>query len=99
MTAFGPLVMLTVCFLLRPVEPKPAQGRLLDFAPVFQNTEAMGFMLGYGAHCFELYGIRTWIVAFWTFVTMRNSGRLDPDADRRQRGVLAARDAREHSRQ
>jgi predicted MFS family arabinose efflux permease len=73
-TAFGPLVMLTVCFLLRPVEPKPAQGRLLDFAPVFRNTRAMGFILGYGAHCFELYGIRTWIVAFWTFVTMRNSG-------------------------
>jgi hypothetical membrane protein len=33
----------------------------------------MGFVLGYGAHCFELYGIRTWIVAFWTFVAMKNS--------------------------
>jgi MFS family permease len=33
----------------------------------------MGFVLGYGAHCFELYGIRTWLVAFWTFVAMRNS--------------------------
>jgi len=66
-------VMLLVCFLLRPVEPKPVQGRLLDFAPVFRNTEAMGFILGYGAHCFELYGIRTWLVAFWTFVAMKNS--------------------------
>ena len=65
--------MLAVCLLLRPVEPKPAQGRLLDFAPVFRNTKAMGFVLGYGAHCFELYGIRTWIVAFWTFVAMKNS--------------------------
>jgi predicted MFS family arabinose efflux permease len=73
-TALGPLVMLTVCLLLRPVDPKPAQGRLLDFAPVFRNTDAMGYVLGYGAHCFELYGIRTWIVAFWTFVTLRNSG-------------------------
>jgi predicted MFS family arabinose efflux permease len=72
-TAIGPLVMLSVCFLLRPVEPKPAQGPLLDFAPVFRNTEAMGFVLGYGAHCFELYGIRTWLVAFWTFVAMKNS--------------------------
>ena len=72
-TAAGPLVMLTVCLLLRPVEPKPASGRLLDFAPVFQNRKAMGFVLGYGAHCFELYGIRTWIVAFWTFVAARNS--------------------------
>jgi MFS family permease len=71
-TAVGPIVMLLVCFLLRPVEPKPAQGRLLDFAPVIQNTNAMGFVLGYGAHCFELYGIRTWLVAFWTFVVMKN---------------------------
>jgi hypothetical protein len=55
------------------VTPKPAQGRLLDFGPVFRNTSAMGFVLGYGAHCFELYGIRTWLVAFWTFVAMRNS--------------------------
>src|SRR4030081_2633327 len=71
-TAVGPIVMLSVCFLLRPVEPKPAQGRLLDFAPVFRNTDAMWFVLGYGAHCFELYGIRTWLVAFWTFVAVKN---------------------------
>jgi predicted MFS family arabinose efflux permease len=72
-TAAGPMVMLSVCLLLRPVKPKSTQGRLLDFAPVFRNTEAMGFVLGYGAHCFELYGIRTWLVAFWTFVAMKNS--------------------------
>jgi len=72
-TSLGPIVMLLVCFLLRPVEPKPVQGRLLDFAPVLRNTQAMGFILAYGAHCFELYGIRTWLVTFWTFVAMRNS--------------------------
>jgi predicted MFS family arabinose efflux permease len=71
-TAIGPLVMLSVCLLLQPVAPKPAQGRLLDFAPVFRNSDAMGFVLGYGAHCFELYGIRTWLVAFWTFVAVKN---------------------------
>ncbi|WKA31994.1 MFS transporter [Bradyrhizobium roseum] len=71
-TAVGPLVMLTVCVLLRPAEPKPATRRLLDFTPVFQNRKAMGFILGYGAHCFEIYAIRTWIVAFWTFVAARN---------------------------
>jgi predicted MFS family arabinose efflux permease len=71
-TAAGPLVMLTVCFLLQPVEPKSVQGSLLDFAPVFRNIGAMGFVLGYGAHCFELYGIRTWLVAFWTFVVLKN---------------------------
>ena len=71
-TAIGPLVMLTVSLALQPVEPKPVQRRLLNFAPVFRNTSAMGFILGYGAHCFELYGIRTWIVAFWTFVVMKH---------------------------
>ena len=41
-TAAGPLVMLTVCLLLRPVEPKPASGRLLDFAPVFAESPGHG---------------------------------------------------------
>jgi len=69
-TAAGPVAMLAVALLLRPVQPKPVSGRLMDFAPVFGNSEAMGFILGYGAHCFELYGIRTWLVAFWTFVVL-----------------------------
>jgi predicted MFS family arabinose efflux permease len=73
-TALGPLAMIVACFLLKPVKPHPAEGRLLDFAPVLANRSAMGFVIGYGAHCFELYGLRTWIVAFWTFVAMRNSG-------------------------
>lgn len=73
-TSLGPLAMIVVCALLKPVKPHPSNGRLLDFAPVIANKPAMGFVLGYGAHCFELYGMRTWIVAFWTFVAMRNSG-------------------------
>jgi predicted MFS family arabinose efflux permease len=77
-TAIGPLVMLTASALLKPVAPRPAAGRLLNFAPVLRNTNAMGFVLGYGAHCFELYGIRTWIVAFWTFVVARHPSLLTP---------------------
>lgn len=73
-TALGPLAMIAVCLLLRPVKPHPTKGRLLNFKPVITNRPAMGFIIGYGAHCFELYGLRTWIVAFWTFVTMRNAG-------------------------
>ncbi len=77
-TAVGPLVMLTASALLAPVTPKPAAGKLLNFAPVVRNTSAMGFVLGYGAHCFELYGIRTWIVAFWTFVVAKHPSVLTP---------------------
>jgi predicted MFS family arabinose efflux permease len=77
-TAIGPLVMLTVSALLNPVKPRLVAGRLLNFVPVVRNTNAMGFVLGYGAHCFELYGIRTWIVAFWTFVIARHPSVLTP---------------------
>jgi predicted MFS family arabinose efflux permease len=71
-TALGPLVMIAVCFAMAPFRPAPAQGHLLDFRPVLRNRVAMGYVLGYGAHCFELYGMRTWIVAFWTYVVARH---------------------------
>jgi MFS family permease len=71
-TALGPIVMIAVCVGMAPFRPAPAQGHLLDFRPVLRNRVAMGYVLGYGAHCFELYGMRTWIVAFWTYVVARN---------------------------
>jgi MFS family permease len=33
-------------------------------------------VLGYGAHCFELYGVRTWLVAFWSFVATQSGGAV-----------------------
>jgi len=75
-TALGPLVMIVACFAMAPFRPAPAQGHLLDFRPVLRNRVAMGYVLGYGAHCFELYGMRTWIVAFWTYVAARNGDAL-----------------------
>ena len=72
-TSLGPLVMMAVCLGLAPHKPAPAPGRLLDFRPVLRNRAALGYILGYGAHCFELYGMRTWIVAFWTFVVAHNA--------------------------
>jgi MFS family permease len=73
-TALGPLAMIAACLGMAPVKPVPSSRRLLDFMPVFRNRAAMGFILGYGAHCFELYALRTWIVAFWTYVVARNGG-------------------------
>jgi len=68
LTGIGPVAMVAACLLMAPRKPAPKAGRLLNFAPVFANREALGYILGYGAHCFELYGIRTWLVGFWTFV-------------------------------
>lgn len=72
-TGLGPLIMIVACLGLTPFQPPPTHGRLLDFRPVFRNRPALGYVLGYGAHCFELYGMRTWIVTFWTFVVAYNA--------------------------
>jgi predicted MFS family arabinose efflux permease len=73
-TGTGPFVMVAFCMGLAPCKPAPRHSHLLDFAPVLRNRTALGYILGYGAHCFELYGMRTWIVAFWTFVMEQNNG-------------------------
>ena len=74
LTALGPLAMIAACLGMAPVKPAPSSRPLLNFKPVFRNRAALGFILGYGAHCFELYALRTWIVAFWTYVAARNGG-------------------------
>ncbi len=38
--------------------------RLLDFRPVLRQRVAMAFILGYAVHCWELFGTRSWMVAF-----------------------------------
>lgn len=73
-TGVAPLAMVIVCLLLEPFKPKPPPGHPLDFRPVFRNRAALGYILGYGAHCFELYGMRTWLVAFWIFIAGQNGG-------------------------
>jgi predicted MFS family arabinose efflux permease len=73
-TGLGPLAMVAVCAGLAPSKPRPQRGPLLDFRPVLRNRQALGYILGYGAHCFELYGMRTWIVAFWAFVVTQSGG-------------------------
>lgn len=81
LTGLGPLAMAATALALRPQPPAaPRVGALLDFRPVLRNRPTLGYILSYGAHCFELYGMRTWIVAFWTFVAVRHPGSaiLDP---------------------
>jgi predicted MFS family arabinose efflux permease len=73
-TGLGPFVMVAACLTMPAVKPHLTQRHLLDFGPVLRNHAAMGYVLGYGAHCFELYGIRTWVVAFWTFIVAQHSG-------------------------
>ena len=73
-TGLAPIAMVIVSAMLAPFKPTPAPGHPLDFRPVFRNRTALGYILGYGVHCFELYGMRTWLVAYWSFVVARQSG-------------------------
>jgi len=78
-TGLGPLMMAFVAWQMSPVRPVPTGGHLLDVRPVLRNRPAMAYILSYGAHCFELYGFRTWLVAFWTFVIARHQGGSLPE--------------------
>jgi MFS family permease len=73
-TALGPLAMIATALAMAPVQVTSAPRPLFDIKPVFRNRTALGYVFGYGAHCFELYALRTWIVTFWTYVAARNSG-------------------------
>jgi MFS family permease len=44
--------------------PAPA---LLDFRPVLKNRKTLPYILGYSAHNYELFGQRSWMVAFLVF--------------------------------
>jgi len=45
-------------------EPQEATRRILDFRPVFANRAALRFILGYTGHTWELFAMRSWLVAF-----------------------------------
>jgi MFS family permease len=60
---------------LAPVPPEgaPTRGALLDFRPVLRNRAAMGYILGYVCHMWELFTFRAWMVAFLTVAESRGS--------------------------
>jgi MFS family permease len=45
-------------------QPAPA---LLDFRPVLRNRKTLPYIAGYTAHNYELFGQRSWMVAFLVF--------------------------------
>src|SRR5262249_49593902 len=73
LTGIGPLAMIAATLCMAPVTLSASPRPLFDFKPVFRNRTALGYVLGYGAHCFEPYGLRTWIVAFWSYVASRTA--------------------------
>ncbi len=52
---------------VRPATATAASTRLAGLPAVFANRGAMAYVLAYGAHCWELFVWRSWMVAFLTF--------------------------------
>ncbi len=69
LAAAGAASASALVFVLRPVVPERPRtaGALLDPRPVIRNRAAMGYVLGYGAHSWELFALRSWLVTFLAF--------------------------------
>jgi MFS family permease len=56
--------------LLLPRRPSPSSSPIAmppRFGTVLANRRVRTYVLGYAAHCCELFALRSWIVAFFTF--------------------------------
>jgi len=69
--ATGPVVaaLLVNVFMLRGRTRSADHPRqaLLDFRPVLRNRTTLAYVAGYSAHNYELFGQRSWMVAFLVF--------------------------------
>jgi len=45
------------------------------FGPVLAQREIRPFLFGYAAHCWELFGLRSWMVAFITFAYLASQAQ------------------------
>ncbi len=87
LTGLGPLAAFALVALsieAAPKDPAPSMAarslappvRVLDFRPVFRNRNAVGYMIGYAVHCWEMLGYWGWVVAYLSFALT-----LSPDPD------------------
>jgi len=69
LTALGPLLAgLMVLWGLPPRKPERTHAaHVLDFRPVLASREVRPYIFGYAVHCWELFGSRSWLVAFLVF--------------------------------
>lgn len=77
LAAVTALLAVGLVAVLAPCAPASAATptKLLDFRPVLRNRRAMGYVLGYACHMWELFAHRSWVVAFLAFAaTLPHAG-------------------------
>lgn len=78
------LALLLVARLIAPHGSRPFEAPstgLLDFRPVLRNRSAMAYIVCYAVHNWELFGMRSWVVALLAFTQARHdstTGLLSP---------------------
>ncbi len=67
--AIGPVIAAAMVTLGMPPSQSHAghAAPLLDFRPVLRERQVWPYILGYAVHCWELFGSRSWLVAFCFF--------------------------------
>ncbi|NQV44492.1 MAG: MFS transporter [Rhodospirillales bacterium] len=80
--SIGPLLALLIAFFMIPRRGTNEAARpnthLLDFRPVLRSKQAMGFVLAYTVHNFELFAYRAWTVAFLVYAAARHPDEALP---------------------
>jgi MFS family permease len=69
-SAAGAAVALIIVFRYVPpgkIRASNGQALIADFKVVFRSRPSMAYILGYAAHMWELFSMRSWIVAFLAF--------------------------------
>ncbi len=78
LATLGPLIAaFLVLTLMEPRQPKAgatSPGFFASFGIVFRNRAALGYTAGYIAHCWEVQGLRAWMVAFLAFAAGQANG-------------------------
>lgn len=67
--AFGPIAAAILVRLALPARPFLARAPSARglFRLVLRDRRILGYVTGYAAHCFELFAVRSWLVAFLSF--------------------------------
>lgn len=76
--ALGPVLAGLIATLgLRAVKPHGAHHASWwpRFGPVLAEPAIRAFILGYAAHCWELFGLRSWLVAFIAFAYVASTAQ------------------------
>ena len=78
--ALGPLAALAIFAAVVPRRQPPAHHENPGFSlshirsAIIANKQVVGYIVGYSAHCWELFGFRSWLVALLSFSLVLHPG-------------------------